>query len=173
MTPKEITALLDKAKDHIEKSEYSQAETIAAEVLALKSVSHQDKAQALCIAGFCDNNFSRFEDMLAQFAAALINAEAASDHSLQAKALIGTAFVQNKNGDFHPAQHNSELALQLAISIDDKKLQSDALNEIGLSYHNRPEYVLDPELLRAQSCPGRKNGLSESYSIGSSRYRSG
>src|SRR6266568_3968459 len=94
MTPEEIGHVLGKADEHLEKSEHAQAEALAKKVLASGSLLKENEARALCILGKCYELSGKYEEALIQFNNALRSAEAASNLSLQSRALNAIAWIR-------------------------------------------------------------------------------
>ena len=142
--PDENSVLLDKAEVLLKTAEYAQAEKLANNVLAIEGgndmLSGDNEARALCILGGCCIQTSRFDDALTHFGNALRAAKAASNLSLQSRALNGTATIQWKRSEHPSALHTSELALKLAEKANDQKQQSRSLNAMGIIHKRLADY---------------------------------
>ncbi len=136
----ELKAHLDTAEEHLEKSEYALAETLANEFLShsnkIGTLPLGDEARALCILGDCCRNTARFDDAFTYFQNALTVAKAASNLGLQSRALGGTANVQVKLSDYNTALGTAEHALALAEQTEDKKRQAKLMTTVGLIHLN-------------------------------------
>lgn len=141
----EIAALLDKAEERLEKSDYAEAEKLANEVLVLASgkgkLSLNNKARTLCILGECCWKTSRNGHALMHFDNALSAAEAASNLSLQSRALNGTATVKYRSSEYNAALVIAERSLAFAEKNEDKKQQAKILSIIGNVHNDRADYL--------------------------------
>ncbi len=141
-----IGALLDKAEEHREKSQYVQAEKIANDVLTLvgengtRRRSLDDEARAHCILGACCSRTARYDDALTHFHNAFTAAGAASNLGLQSRALDGKAIIQKNRGDYQTALGTAEHALAAAEKGEDKRQQARTLNIIGLLHKQFGDY---------------------------------
>jgi tetratricopeptide (TPR) repeat protein/DNA-binding CsgD family transcriptional regulator len=136
---KPVAALLDEADEHLDKDEYAVAERIANEVLSL-GARKDDLARVFCILGTCCASTNRRADASKHYSNALTAAEAASNLSLQARALNGLAYVQNKNRtDPNATLHNAQRALVLAEKAKDKRQKARAFTIIGYVHHDHSD----------------------------------
>ncbi len=132
MTHEDITARLDKADEHLQKSEYALAEKLANDVLASGVVGKGEEARMLNILGECCTRTTRFDEALIHHGKALVTAEAALNLSLQSRAMNGVARTRYyKRDDLAMALQDAEHALLLAERGADKKQQIAALTIIG------------------------------------------
>src|SRR5438105_2030981 len=100
MTREEITALLDKADAHLEKSEYAQGEALGNDVLLTSPEHIDDVARTYCILGEICWETARFEEALTHFDKVLTSAKTSSNLSWQSRALNGMATVEFKRGNY-------------------------------------------------------------------------
>jgi len=130
----DITALLDRADEYLDKSEYLEAEALANEVLASSSLRKEDEARAHCIFASCCVNAGVYEEAESHYESAFKSAGSVSDLHLQSRALNGRAYMQGKIcGDHTAALQTSEQALEFAVKAQDKKQQAYALDQIGVN----------------------------------------
>jgi tetratricopeptide (TPR) repeat protein/DNA-binding CsgD family transcriptional regulator len=155
----EIAALLERAEEHLEGSEYALAEATADEVLAFategNTLSGEDDAQSRCILGRCCLLTARYREARTHFDTALAAAETAGKLSLQSRAMLGIAGVQMYLGDIIEGIQTAERALALAEKAQDGRLVAKALGALGWCYRRVAEYS------RALDCFTRALTISE------------